>query len=167
MCFSHYLPARLFALACMMAGMLSITGCSSVKVYPDALPRNMQVLTDIDPGSQMPDAMIELNIYRVKMNCSLQYEGQILVGNGKSDIGIPADSLLYLDFIPVAKGKPSGPANIVRYATLLNSRLGYSYKARVSYFKDIYSVVIRESSNIGSVRRNLEQIPLSECRPRL
>lgn len=162
----HNRAARLLALGCIMAGMLVISGCSSVKVYPNALPKNMQVVTDIDPGSQMPDAMVELNIYRVKANCSLHYEGRMLLGNGKSDVGISTDDLLYLDFVPVAKGKPSSAESNIRYTTLLNPRLGYSYQARVSYFKDIYSVVIRESSNTGSVKRDLEQIPLGLCKTR-
>jgi hypothetical protein len=149
---------------CLVIGAIAVTGCSSVKTYPNSLPKNMLVTTEIDSGSSWTETVAEFDIHRVDSNCELQYEGRVFLDKDRLDVGIPVDDLIFLDFIFASKGKFSSSVNGVRYGTLLKPLSGYRYLTRVRYLNGIYSVAIRESSKDGSVGRELERIPLSTCK---
>jgi hypothetical protein len=145
---------------------LVVAGCSSVKTYPNALPKNMQVIAEVDSGSAAVDTAAEFDIHRVNVRCETQYEGRVFLGNGKFDVGIPTGGLIYLEFIFASKRMLSSSVSAVRHGYLLTPRPGYRYLTKVKYLDGIYSVTIREISRDGSISRELDRIPLSACRDR-
>lgn len=156
--------ARPSLMACVLTCAFALAGCSSVKIYPNSLPKNMQVIAEIDSGAAKPETFVDFDIYRVDSRCKLQYEGRVVLESGKFDVGLPADDLVYLDFIFSSKPTRFSAVNSFSYGTLLKPRPGYRYVARVKYLDGLYSVVLRETSKDGSVNRELEKTPLSACK---
>lgn len=152
-----------FATACLVALMLAVTGCASVEHYSSELPKNLQVVPEIDTGSVLKRVFPEFDIHRVSSNCELQFQGRVLLDKGKVDVGIPTGEPIYLQFIFERDHLISKNASVIRQGALLTARPGYSYLAKVRHFNGLYAVDLQERSRNGSVR-NLERVPLSECK---
>lgn len=80
----------------------------------------------------------------------------IPAGPGKTKVDV-----YYWDDVAVAAKAIRGWAT----GALLTPRPGYSYVAKVRHLNGLYAVDLQERSRNGSVR-NLERIPLSECKGR-
>ncbi|HZW12888.1 MAG TPA: hypothetical protein VFF81_06825 [Noviherbaspirillum sp.] len=139
-------------------------GCSGIPTYSDTLPKNLHVRTELDSGSALRSVVAEFDVHRVNAACQLKYEGRVYLYDASTDVGIPVDELIYLDFIFASKAFLSSHISGTRYRTLINPRSGYDYQAEVKYNKGIYSVVIREARHGSSNYRVLEQRPLGECK---
>lgn len=154
---------RFFTATCLTVCVAAMAGCTFGKHYSSSLPKNLQVVPEIDSGSRFTSIFPEFDVHRVGSNCELQYQGRVFLDKGKVDVGIPTDGLLYLEFIFVREGMLSNGGSVIRQGTLLNPRPGYSYVAKARYLDGIYAVEVQERSRDGSVK-NLERVPLNECR---
>lgn len=141
-------------------------GCSAVKTYPNSLEKNMHVATQIDSGSATLSTVAEFDIHRVDSNCELIYQGRVFLDDAKTEVGIPVDGLIYLDFIFASKRFLSSNISGVRHGMLLSPRPGYVYKTQVKYIKGVYSVAIHEVGKGATAGRLIERMPLSACKPR-
>ncbi len=153
------------AAAGLLALVVALTGCASVKPYSSELPKNLQVVPEIDTGSVLKRVFPEFDVHRVSSKCELQFQGRVLLDEGKVDIGIPTGELMYLEFIFERDHLISKNMSVIRQGALLTPRPGYSYVAKVRHFNGLYAVDVQERGRNGSVR-NLERIPLSECKAR-
>jgi hypothetical protein len=142
-----------------------LAGCSGVKTYAQSLPKNMHVTTRVDSGSAVKSAVAEFDIHRVNARCETDYLGRVYLDSPTTEVGIPVDELIYLDFIFASKAFMSTTTNAVRYTTIFTPRRGYEYYAKVDYDKGIYNVVIRERRPGGFAGRIIEHTPLSDCKP--
>lgn len=156
---------RSMAAAGLLALVVALTGCASVKPYSSELPKNLQVVPEIDTGSVLKRVFPEFDVHRVSSKCELQFQGRVLLDEGKVDIGIPTGELMYLEFIFERDHLISKNMSVIRQGALLTPRPGYSYVAKVRHFNGLYAVDVQERGRNGSVR-NLERIPLSECKAR-
>lgn len=157
---------RLFATACLLALVAVGTGCgSSVKHYSSELPKNLQVVPEIETGSVLKRVFPEFDVHRVSPNCELEFLGRVLLDEGRVDVGIPTGERVYLEFIFERDHLISKKMSVIRQGALLTPRPGYSYVATVKHRNGLYAVDVQERSRSGSVR-NLERMPLSECKAR-
>lgn len=144
-----------------------LTGCSSVKTYPNTLSKNMYVIpTKLDSGSIMWSTITEFDIHRVNARCEIDYLGRVYLDKGVStEVGIPTGEPLFLDFIFASKRFLSPDMRTVRYDTMLTARPGFDYRTEVSYKDGIYNVVIKETSRDGRTVNTIKRRPLNSCRP--
>ena len=142
-----------------------LAGCSKVRTYSNTLPKNMHVNINLDSGSVLTSTVAEFDIHKVNARCETDYLGRVYLYDPATEVGVPVDGPIFLDFIFASKQFLSSNVQAVRYDTLLTPRPGYDYQAQVRYVKGIYGVVIRETSRDGSTVKTIERRPLSSCKP--
>lgn len=146
------------AAICVVAVMMA--GCSSIKTYPNTLPKNMHVTTKLDSGSRVTSTEAVLDIYRVDASCALTEEGRVDLEEAKTDVGLPTNGRLYLEFTFFNHNYLARSSSSTSYGLLLTPRPGVSYQTKAQYLSGIYDVVVRESGG-----RVIDQVKLSDCRP--
>jgi hypothetical protein len=150
---------RCWVMACLVA--ILVAGCSGVRTYPNTLPKNLRVTTQVESRTTA-----EFDVHRVNAGCELDHQGRVSLDNGVTEVGIPVEETIYLDFIFASKSFLSSTTGVTRYSTLLTPRAGYDYRAEVKYIEGLYGVVIRESRKGGSGGREIDRVPLSACKAR-
>ena len=141
-----------------------LAGCS-VKSYPNDLPKNFLVNTTIHKTSTFRNTSLAFDIHTINAKCETDFLGRVYVDDPKTEVGVPIDRPVFLDFIFVSKTAFSGDVSAVRYQTVMTPRSGFAYDAAVSYNKGIYNVVITEKQRGGSGSRRVPHVPLESCRP--
>jgi len=148
--------------ACLL-GVFLLAGCSGIKTYPDASPKNLLVRTEARSGSAFASVRVAVHIHQVAPSCRTEYLGTVQLNEPSVEIGIPADRLSYLEFSFVSSSFLGGSTGTISYATLLRPRAGYIYDATARYADGIYYVAIRESGPRGSAGRQVARRGLAEC----
>ena len=141
-----------------------LAGCS-VKSYPNDLPKNFLVNTVIHKTSSLRNTGLAFDIHLLNARCETDFLGRVYVDDPKTEVGVPVDRPVYLDFIFVSKVVLSSNTSVVRYQTIMTPRSGHLYNAAVSYNKGIYNVVITERNRGGSAARKIPRVPLESCKP--
>ncbi len=140
-----------------------LAGCS-VKSYPNDLPKNFLLNTVIHKSSSFRDTGLAVDIHTLNAKCETDLLGRVYVDDPKTEVGVPVDRPVFLDFIFVSHTAISGTTSVVRYQTVMTPRSGHHYDADVSYNKGIYNVVITEK-NRGGASRKIPRVPLESCKP--
>ncbi len=141
-----------------------LAGCS-VKSYPNDLPKNFHVNTVIHKTSTFRNTGLAIDVHTVNGRCETDFLGRVYVDDPKTEVGVPVDRPVFLDFIFVSKVALSSDSSVVRYQTVMTPRSGYVYDAEVSYNKGIYNVAITERHRGGSGSRKIPHVPLESCKP--
>ena len=135
--------------------------CSGIPRYQDPFPPNVHVRTELDPGTIFSSTVIAFDVYRVRSDCDYEYRGRVSLDKVSTDVGMPIDETVYLDFLfTTRKGE-------VRHGTWLTPRPDHDYEAVASYSKGMYNVVIRETPRGNSSRRLAEKRPAKDCKNEL
>jgi hypothetical protein len=143
-----------------------VGGCgTSIPRYSSELPKNLQVVAEIETGSVLKRVFPEFDVHRVDADCELQFQGRVFLDADRTEVGIPTGELLYLQFIFERDHRISKNMSVIRQGALLTPRPGYTYIAKVKHRDGLFAVELQERAKNGSVR-NLERMPLSECRKR-
>ena len=87
------------ARCCNMFSAMVSAGCSSIKTYPNTLSKNMHVTTKLSSGSRVTSTSAVFDIYRVDAKCELTHEGRLDLDEAKTEVGLPTNTPLYLEFI--------------------------------------------------------------------
>jgi hypothetical protein len=148
--------------ALLLAGLLA--GCSTVKTYPDALPRNVHIHTETSSGALLSKVRAAVHIHRVDANCLTEYEGTLRLDQGSVELGIPAGRTSVVAVTFSSSSVLGGSSSSVRYATLLTPRSDHKYDLKVSYREDIYDVTIREIDPRRSSSREIERRDPAACK---
>jgi hypothetical protein len=148
----------------VLVAIAAMAGCSSIKTYPNSLSKNMFVTTKLDSGSVVTGSSAAFDIYRVDAKCELAYEGRVDLDTAKTEVGLPTNSRLYLDFIFSNHNYLLRASSSTRYGLLLTPRAGYSYQVQVQYVNGIYDAAVRETSRGDSGGRVIEQVTLEGCK---
>lgn len=145
---------------------ITLAGCgTSIPRYSSELPKNLQVVPEIETGSVLKRVFPEFDVHRVSADCELQFQGRVFLDEAREEVGLPTGELLYLQFIFERDHRISKNMSVIRQGALLTPRPGYTYVAKVRHRDGLFAVDLQERSKNGSVR-NLERVPLSECRKR-
>jgi len=147
-----------------MLGAGVLAGCSGIKNYPDALPKNLHVTTEASSGSVLTRMRVALHVHQVGADCRTEYQGTVQLDEPSVQVGIPPDRLSYLVFSFSSSTFLGGSSGSISYDTLLRPRPGHTYTARASYADGIYHVEIRESDPRRAAGREIERRRLDECR---
>ncbi len=142
-----------------------IPGCSGLKTYSSDLDNNLRISSETESGSMFSSVNAELDIHRIKPDCSTEYAGTVELDGPPVDVGIPTGRSSYLVFVFESSGFLSSTSGSTSYDTLLRPRRGYQYDIKVSYKENLYNVVINEIAPGGKKRRELESKELAACRP--
>ena len=110
------------------------------------------------------DITTSLNIYSVNNKCEAQYLGTVDLEKAKTDLGLPANKLLYLDFRFVTSGFLRSGRSSMSYDTLLKPRSGAQYYIELSYLDDMYDMEIWEKRSKKSSKRELDNRPYDSCK---
>ncbi len=136
-------------LACWLLLIAAVTGCSSLKTYPNTAEKNLLVKTKTS-GSLFMSVEVFLHIYDLKDDCKSDYLGSIKLKNGETQIGIPAGRPAYLAFVFHTDG-------IVPDTTILTPQPGVRYIANINYADRIYNMTIHEAGPRGKEGREIER----------
>ncbi|MCL5801608.1 MAG: hypothetical protein M1283_03670 [Gammaproteobacteria bacterium] len=143
-----------------------LIGCTGVKTYPNRLPKNLHIRTQVNAGPALTNAGAEFDIHRVDAGCNTHYQGRVYLDKPLVEVGIPPGEPSYLDFIFASKAFLSTTTHAVRYQTVLTPRADYEYDIQASYVKGIYNVVIRERHRGSGASRLVERKSLNDCHAR-
>lgn len=145
-------------IACASLMAMILAGCSGIPRYEDPFPPNMRVRTELDSGTIFSNTVAGFDVYRVRDDCNFEYRGRVSLDKASTDVGVPVDETVYLDFIfTTRRGE-------VRHGTLLTPRPEHDYEALATYSKGMYDVVIRETYRGNTSPRLLEKRLGSGCK---
>lgn len=147
-----------------LLSVLLLAGCSGVKTYPDMASKNVHVRTKLVEERMFGSIRADLDIYSVDKKCEAQYLGTVELDKASVDFGIPPGQQTYLVFVFSSKGMLGSAKGSTTYATLLQPRAGFEYRAEVRYLDDIYNVDLIETQPGKKSGRELEPRRLENCR---
>ena len=139
-------------------------GCSNIKSYPNNLTKNIFIKTKTESGSFFSSVKARVDIFDVDKKCQAKYIGTVDLDEKKKKVGLAKNKISYLDFRFLSSGFLSSSSSSTSMSTLLKARKGYIYDVLVSYVDDLYNVEIWEKRSKRSKGRELDTIPLNECR---
>lgn len=152
------------ALLVLAVGLM--TSCSGIRPYPNTLDKNVRIRTETESRSIFSNTRAHVGIYRVDMECQIEYEGTIDLDQPMVLVGLPADRWNYLVFGFVSSSWLGNARRSISQATLLRTRPDHSYEIDVSYRRSIYNVVVREHQPRKSGSREIELKRVDACRER-
>jgi hypothetical protein len=150
-------------IAASLLGVVLLAGCSGIKTYPDASPRNLVVRTEASSGSMLAKSRVSVHIHEVDASCRTEYLGTVQLNEPTVEIGIPAGRPSLLVFSFYNSSFLGGTTGNINYETLLRPRAGYTYDATARYREGIYYVSIRESGARGGPGREVARRGLNNC----
>lgn len=144
-------------------GFFLLASCSGIKTYPNNLEQNVFISTTTNSGSVFTSINATVDIYRVKPDCTLVYQGTVQLDKPSVTVGLPADKFSYLVFGFASSSFLASSNSSISSETLLKPRRGYQYQIDVSYIDNIYNVELRESSPRKSAWRAIDTVALRTC----
>lgn len=141
-----------------------LLGCSGIKPYPTGLDNNLVITTTTKSGSVFSSVNASLDIYQVKPDCTLEYEGTVKLDKATVAVGIPTQQFRYLVFVFASSSFLASTSGSISHETLLKPRKGYKYLVTANYIDDIYNVEINETHPHKKTSRNIDMVALSACK---
>lgn len=139
-----------------------LAGCSSLKTYPNDLPKNVRVQTQTSSGFIFQSLNVGMNIYAVARQCQPTYLGTVDLDRPVVDVGLSVRQQLYLEFTFNKSARLYSSSSSIDYGTLFRPRPSRKYVIDVSYQDDLYQVKIRRKGARSYLRRR----PLETCKPK-
>jgi hypothetical protein len=137
--------------------LVALAGCSGLKTYPNDSEKNLTVRTTLS-GSLFTGVKAYLHVYDPKDDCTIKYVGSVTLHNGASEVGIPVNRPVCLDFVFHVTQIFSPEAHLHNRA-IVTLRPGVRYVALLRYVDHVYSVSIRE---LGSPGKPGREVPLRQ-----
>ena len=135
---------------------LVLAACSGLKSYPNDLPANLVVRSELDK------ARGSLHIHQVDASCRTEYRGTVALDGPSVAVGIPPERLAWI----VATFDTSsffGGSSATSVGTLLRPRAGYRYELRLRYRDNIYDFAMSETAP-GKASRPVARRDLDSCK---
>ena len=132
------------------------SACSSMHGYANNKPENLTLKPDIRSG------FAQLHVYDIDNACNAIYRGTVKLTNVKMMVGIPVNSLSYLEFSFSDSSVFSG-SHSTSSGVYLIPRAGYQYDAVISYIDKMYSSTIYEQDIDGGARSEIQKIVPKAC----
>jgi len=148
--------------ALVAISLLFMTGCSGIYPYKNNLDKNLSVKTKTESGSFFTSVKARVDIYSVDKVCKVAYQGSVDLKKPEVPIGLPVNSMTYLDFIFSSSSFLGNRKGVTGFHTYLTTQNGYEYIAEASYIDGIYNVILKEKKRGDNVTRELKY---SECKP--
>jgi len=149
----------------MLLVMTALSGCSSLKTYPDNSYKNLTVKTSTSSDSIVQDVNVYLHIYTLDKQCKTDYLGTVNLDKPVKKIGLPVNKNLYIDFAFVREGFFSQSSSRISAETLITPRKGYLYEADAYYENNIYDVTITQKKSAGAKAKKFKKLPYENCKP--
>lgn len=146
-----------------LLGLALVSGCSNIKTYSENYPDNMQVKTRTDSGSFFSSLDTVVHIYRLNNKCESDYLGTVEFEDPVTDIGLPVNQLLYLDFVFI--NSSYGSSSSMSHETLLRPKKGARYEVALTYLDALYDVELWERRSRKAARKPLTMVPYEACKP--
>lgn len=152
------------SLLVLLLGFVFLTGCSGVKTYPNNLEKNLYITTTTQSGSFFSSVNTAVDIYQVRPDCTLDYQGTVKLDKAAVSVGIPYDKRSYLVFNFASKSFLANTSGSITHETILKPRRYHRYMIDVSYIDDIYNVEIRETHPRKKSSREINTVSLVACK---
>jgi hypothetical protein len=151
----------MFRIAALCMMLITTAGCSSIKTYPNTLTKNMRVSLKLDSNSLLSNHGASLDVYSLDAKCEINHEGRIELETAATEVGLPTNRPIYIEFIFANSSMFPNRTTSTRYGMLFTPHLGIAYQVKAVYSGGIYDVVIRDNAG-----RPVEQGKLSDCKAR-
>ncbi len=143
--------------ACSVSVLLiTASGCSTMRDYPNSFPSNLSVRTTTRSGSVFTGIRTYLHLYRMKDACEVEYLGTVELKDTATGVGIESGQPTYLKFV-FKRTETFGGAALIEYTTVITPRSGVRYAADVSYVDRTYDVKVRELDRNGAPVREFRR----------
>lgn len=146
---------------------VTITGCSSNKMYKSNEKNNLKLNTVTSTTGFMKKINAYLHIYGIDSKCESDYLGTIDLDKPTIHTGLPINKLLYLDLVFVNSHSMGGPSSAIHTETLMTPKKGKHYEIEAHYEDSIYDVAIWEKRSKKSKKRKYKLIPYETCKDKL
>ena len=83
-----------FLLACLWTTVF-LASCSGLKPYQNTPDHNLHVRTAADSGSWFSSVGAAVDIHRVTLDCTTEYEGTVQLNRPAIDVGIPSSGIRF------------------------------------------------------------------------
>jgi len=148
-------PVLLFVLVA------AFVGCSSLKLYPDNLYKNLSIKLQKDKSTFFTDIETYLHIYKIDKQCKRTYMGSVELNKKNMQVGLPVNQKLFLDFAFVRAG--GGSSSVIKEGTMINVKSKTRYLADVLFEDGIYDVSMSYRKNKKNKSAKFKMIPIKAC----
>lgn len=126
----------IIAIACLV-------GCSGLKPYRSDVEKNLFITTDTEQGL-FSGVDASLDIYSMRTECDVDYQGTVDLGNSTVEVGLPQGVPAWLVFRFDSSAFLSNTRSSMGYDVALYPEYGQVYDVNVSYHDNIYNVEVAE-----------------------
>ena len=145
---------------------LLVTGCSSIKYYPNTLDKNVLVkVIKLDSGSMFNEAQAHFHIYNIDKQCNQLHLGAVKLDQPEVEIGVVTGKPVVLEVaFGIGGNYFSTTSSTIRVETMLTLRKNYFYDVTAMYDDGIYDVEVIEKKGRKSRGRVLKNIHSNACK---
>src|SRR5262245_51391 len=118
--------------AAVLAVVLTLTGCSGLRSYPNALEKNALIHVRTDPGTLLAYRAIDLDLYAVDSACRATYLGSLELRDETVELGLPLDHSIGLAYV-FSRSAIIGTSGTTVVEMMLQPLRGHRYEFEVSY----------------------------------
>lgn len=147
--------------ACLV--LLALSGCSSLKPYPNVHEKNALIHVKTDSGSFFSRTRADLHLHSVNAACATEYLGSLRLDNASVDLGLPVGNTVLLAFVFSRTSGLGSRDSASAIEMMVSPRTGHRYEFEVSYLKNRYGATGLEFAPGRSKGREIEHKRLKDC----
>lgn len=132
-----------------------LAGCSGLKNYRSDYQANLFITTDTPASGWLSDVDAALDIYQMRDDCGVDYQGTVNLRDPLVEVGVPAGVAAYLVFRVESSAFLTNTYSSVGYDVAFYPDFGHVYDVNVVYRDNIYDVEVRERLRGGIERQHL------------
>lgn len=132
-----------------------LAGCSGFKRYRSDYQANLFITTDTVTNGWLSDVDAALDIYQMRDDCEVDYQGTVNLRDRRVEVGVPAGVAAYLVFRIESSVFLTNTYSSVGYDVAFYPDFGHVYDVDVVYRDNIYDVEVRERRRGGTEPQHL------------
>lgn len=149
-----------------VVALIFLGGCSGISAYHSAPDHNLTVYTQARSTALFTRVRTALDIYSVRADCKLRYQGTLQLNRPAVALGVPVRQRSLLVFRFDRAAYLAGTSAEITDATLFTPEPSDRYTANVRYAHGIYDVHLRARRWGGRAPGwRVPFLPLADCRP--
>lgn len=145
-----------------------VSGCSSIKYYPNTLDKNMNVtVTVAESGSFFQDIETYFHVYTLDNQCTQEHLGVVDIPDSEVEVGIEVGKRQVIEVaFEVGGNFMSSSTSVTRADAIITPRKDYYYQVNASYDDGIYDMEVFEKKSRQSKGKAIKVIPAYDCQPK-
>lgn len=143
---------------------LSLSGCSGLKTYPNALEKNALVHVQANRSGLLSSFGVALDLYSVDARCGSSYLGTLELDEATVQLGLPLEQKVLLAYV-FSHDAILGTSGTAVIEMMVTPRRGERYEFNVAYLKEGYTATGQVFVPGNPQARDVEYARLQDCTP--